>query len=346
MTLTEKILDIMKGNASGKKTVFAPYENKVKQGKTLDFLLSKGMALVKRVPFYSVTRPNCKYTQTQKDIGNGFKEIIVEIETPIGMLRQVSKANDTTSYIYEHFIKSEDDFDAYRFMINDAIVSANESAVKEALSAEEYYFTRGGLPYEPFQQIIAQDAGTENFCYLWMDYPEELTEIAKCIENFNRKTFPIAAKSALPMFNYGGNVVPSIIGKNMFKNVYVPQYNEAADVLHSTNKLIGCHFDADNTLILGDIANSKLDYIEAYDTSCSPPLAEAIQQAPNKVFWLNFPSAAHLSSNEVIYDTTINLLKDGAKAKGLILGVTEDVPEDCWERSFTVIQRAIDDFYG
>ena len=346
MTITQKILAAMRGQAQGQKVIFAPYENKVKPGKTLDLLLEKGMGLVKRVPFYRIIRPNCVFSQEESVDQNGFTGIVTTVQTPCGTLRQINKVNAITSYIEEHFIKSEEDFPAYRFMINDSQPVPAEEYVTEALASPEYYFVRGGLPYEPYQQLVAQDAGTEAFCYLYMDYPEEIAELTECVNSLNRKLFPIAAASALPMFNYGGNVVPNIIGKELFRNVYVPQYNEAAKILHSAGKLIGSHFDADNSLILEDIANSDLDYIEAYDVSFSPPLREAIERAPDKTFWLNFPSSAHMKPTEEIYRTTIRLLEDGARAKGLVMGVTEDVPESCWENSFLTIQRAIDDFYG
>ena len=42
----------------------------------------------------------------------------------------------------------------------------------------------------------------------------------------------------------------------------------------------------------------------------------------------------------------MELIKEGAKAKGLIIGVTEDVPEHCWEKSYYAIMDALDDFYG
>lgn len=345
MNITQRILNAMSGNAQGEKVVFAPYENKVKPGKTLDLLLDKGMGLVKRAPFYSIARPNCVLSQ-ETSVADGFTRIVTTVQTPCGTLRQVNKVNEITSYIEEHFIKSEQDFPAYRFMVNDSQAIAAEKYVTDALASPEYYFVRGGLPYEPYQQLFAQDAGTENFCYFIMDYPEEIADLADCINRFNRKVFPIAADSALPMFNYGGNVVPNIIGKNLFRDTYVPQYNEAAKVLHASGKLIGSHFDADNTLILEDIKNSELDYIEAYDISFSPPLREAIERAPNKTFWLNFPSSMHIQPKEEIYRTTIQLLEEGAKAKGLVMGVTEDVPEQCWETSFLTIQQAIDDFYG
>ncbi len=346
MTITQKILEAMSGKAQGKKVVFAPYENKVKPGKTLDLLLEKGMGLVKRVPFYSIARPNCTLSQEKTEIRDGFYSIITNVQTPYGTLRQINKVNEITSYIEEHFIKSEQDFAAYRFMVEDSQAIPAENYVTDALAAPEYYFMRGGLPYEPYQQLVAQDMGTENFCYFIMDYPDEIAELADCINRFNRKVFPIAADSALPMFNYGGNVVPNIIGKNLFHNVYVPQYKEAATVLHASNKLIGSHFDADNSLILEDIENSELDYIEAYDISFSPPLREAIERAPDKTFWLNFPSSMHMQPKDEIYRTAIQLLKEGSKAKGLVMGVTEDVPEECWETSFLTIQKAIDDFFA
>ena len=345
MTVTERIMRALQGKAKGSKPVFAPYENKVVPGKVLDQLLERGMALTRRVPAFQTQYKNCIIKKSTEE-KNGVKEVCTRIETPYGVLKQVETVNDVSSYISEHFVKDENDFPAYRYMLQDKIAVSNHKEIEKALQSDEIYFLRGWLPYEPLQQIIIQDMGTENFCFAWMDYRDQLMEFSEIIDEFNKKTFQFAAESKLNVFNYGGNVTPNIIGKEVFDRVYVRQYDEAADVLHKSGKLIGCHFDADNTLILDSIARTKLDYIEAYDISCSPPMSVAVEKNPDKVFWLNFPSPVHLQGRKQVYETTLQLLKEGKEAKGLIMGVTEDVPSAYWEESFVAIMDAIDDFYG
>jgi len=140
-------------------------------------------------------------------------------------------------------------------------------------------------------------------------------------------------------------VVPEMIGVETFEKYYVPHYNEAAEVMHRHGKLIGCHFD-DNCRLLADaIASTDLDYVEAFtpapDTDMT--LAEARKAWPDKVIWLNFPSSQHLKSDDQVRQITLDLLDQGGTADGLLVGVTEDVPEDRWQSSCRAILDGLEE---
>ena len=93
-----------------------------------------------------------------------------------------------------------------------------------------------------------------------------------------------------------------------------------------------------------EIADSKLDYIEAFtpspDTDMS--LAEARKIWRGKTLWINFPSSVHLASIEIIEETTKRLLYEAAPGDRFLIGITEDVPENRWQESFCAISRAIE----
>ena len=136
----------------------------------------------------------------------------------------------------------------------------------------------------------------EDFCIEWMDRRDEVLKLYDQIVENRRRVYPIVAASPASHANYGGNVVPEVIGLENFRKYYVPHYNEAAEVLHKHGKLIGCHYDANCRLLAEAIGGTDLDYIEAFtpapDTDMS--LGEARQAWPDKVLWLNFPSSVHL----------------------------------------------------
>jgi hypothetical protein len=91
-----------------------------------------------------------------------------------------------------------------------------------------------------------------------------------------------------------------------------------------------------------------MDYVEAFTPAPSSDmsLAEALEAWPDKVLWINFPSAAHLGTGEEIKRTTRGLLEaaraDEARCgrSRLILGITEDVPADRWQESLSAISEA------
>lgn len=159
-----------------------------------------------------------------------------------------------------------------------------------------------------------------------------------------RKIYPVVANGPLEFCNYGGNVIPQLIGVENFEKYYIPHYNEAAEIMHKKGKLIGCHFDADNTIIMEAIAKTDLDYIEAYDPGMSPPVKEARSIFGRKVLWINWPSAWHLNSLEEIKRKTIELIEQAAPGNGFIIGITEDVPQDRWKDNFTAIMDGVDEY--
>jgi len=184
----------------------------------------------------------------------------------------------------------------------------------------------------------------EMFCTEWMDNRDEILKLYEAIVANRRKIYPIVAKSPLLHANYGGNVIPEIIGLETFEKYYVPHYDEAAEIMHKHGKIIGCHFDANCKLISKAIAATKLDYIEAFtpapDTDMT--IAEARQAWPDKVLWLNFPSSVHLRPDAEVEKTTIDLLNQAGNIDGLIMGITEDIPPDRWQNSCRAIMNGLE----
>ncbi|GAH68792.1 unnamed protein product, partial [marine sediment metagenome] len=109
-------------------------------------------------------------------------------------------------------------------------------------------------------------------------------------------------------------------------------------------KLIGCHFDDETALIADAIGETDLNYIEAFtpapDTDMS--LADAREAWPDKVLWLNFPSSLHLKSNREVEEVTFELLAQVSSARGIIMGITEDMPEERRRDSCTAIMDGLD----
>ena len=70
-------------------------------------------------------------------------------------------------------------------------------------------------------------------------------------------------------------------------------------------------------------------------------LAGALEAWPGKVLWINFPSSVHLASVEKIKQTTRELIEAAAGTNRLIIGITEDVPEDRWQQSLLAISEVI-----
>jgi hypothetical protein len=134
-----------------------------------------------------------------------------------------------------------------------------------------------------------------------------------------------------------------MIGLQRFERYCLPVYDQFASCLHENGKLLAAHMDGKMKLLAPSLAKSGLDVIEGF---CPAPdgdmeLAEARRVWADKILWINFPSAVHLSSVADIQAMTRKLLGDAAPGDRFLLGVTEDIPEGVWDVSMPAIMEVM-----
>jgi hypothetical protein len=300
---------------------------------------------VKRdVPVFETHRPNVKVSQQVYWL-EGRRMTRTVYETPSGNLSTLDEAAGFTSWHHERMFKTPDDYKALLFLIQDEVYEPcyDRFARAEAEFGHDAIF-RSGFGLEPLQSLISGAMmDTETFCLQWMDNRDDVLKLYEAVVENRRRIYPIVAQSPAWHANYGGNVVPEIIGLETFERYYVQHYNEAAEVMHQHGKLIGCHFDANCRLFAGAIAQTDLDYIEAFtpapDTDMT--LGEARDAWPDKTLWLNFPSSLHLENDLRVEQATVDLLDEVSSPDGIIFGITEDIPADRWRNSCLAIMAGL-----
>jgi hypothetical protein len=204
---------------------------------------------------------------------------------------------------------------------------------------------RAGFGLEPLQALISGVyLDMQDFCIEWMDNRDEILSLYEIIVEKRREIYPLVAESPVSHANYGGNVVAEIIGLETFEQYYVPHYNEAAEIMHRHGKLIGTHLDGNCKLIAEAVAAADLDYIEAFTPSpdTDMTLREAREAWQDKVLWLNYPSSLHLEPDEKIRSRTVEMLNSLDSIDGIIMGITEDIPEHRWRDSCCAIMDGLD----
>jgi len=325
---------------------FTIYENKIPQCTAERLMRNRGLCIVKRdAPVFHTVTPNVR-TRRQFEIHDGREMIRTWYETPKGTLTMLVEPAGFTTWRHEFLFKSPDDYPAIRALFSDQVARPCYDRFLRAQEAfgEDGIF-RAAIGSEPLQYLISGPVfGTEAFCIEWMERRDEVLALYEILVEKRRQVYPIVAQSPAGHANYGGNVTPEIIGPHVFETYYVPHYNEAAEILHRHGKLIGSHFDANCRLLADAIARTELDYIEAFtpapDTDMT--LGEAREAWPDKVLWLNFPSSVHLRPDEEIEQFTVELLNQVSSVDGLIMGITEDIPEERRQNSCRAIMDGLD----
>lgn len=344
MTPYKRVMTALRGEEPD-KVPFTVYSQMLPQCAVERELRNRGLCIVYRMKSYSMYYPSVRIEAHHYTDNNGCQVVRTYYHTPHGTLSTLIQKAGFTNWVRERMFKAQEDYKALLFIIKDTVVVPDyNAAIKTVIDMGEDFAVRDNMPLEPLQALISDYMGTETFCVEWMDNRDEVLKLYDALVNVNRITYPLVADEPLEFANYGGNVVPMIIGVENFRKYYTPHYNEAAEVLHKRGKLIGCHLDADNSLIMNDVAKTGLDYIEAYDPGISPSLKLAQKTWPGKAIWINWPSSWHLYKEEEVCRKTVELIEDSAPKNGFIIGITENLPEDRWKRNFTAIMDGIDKF--
>jgi hypothetical protein len=347
-TVRERIEIALRGGRP-EKTPFTIYSNKLPTPAVLPELKRRGMGLVERIGVYRTRFPNCAITSTSYE-ENGVKLVRTDIRTPKGDLHTIRQPAGFTSWTHKYLFTDENDYPALAFYLDDAVVEpAYETALRRRQELDDNTILRGAFGLEPLQHLISGGVfGTMNFCLQWMENRDEVLRLYRIVREKRRQAYPIVAEAPVLHSNYGGNVVPEVIGLETFEQYYVPDYQEAAEAMHARGKLIGVHFDANCRLFKDAIAALDLDYIEAFtpapDTDMT--MREARKAWPGKVLWINFPSSVHLRSEEEIERETVALIEAAEPGDGFLIGITEDLPEGREDGNYRAILDGIDRYHA
>ena len=344
MTPRERVETVLRQDVPD-KTPLTMYECMIPQCTAERQLRNDGLCIVQRTSVVATHTPNVT-TEASHYSENGRPRVRRVCHTPLGDLSTLDEPAAFTSWHLERMFKSPDDYKKLLFMAQD---QRHEPRYEAYAKAEKAFgpdaIFRAGIAGNPLHTVMIHWMGLEVFAVEWAERQDEILKLCDALAEQHRKLFPLVAQSPALHANYGGNEVPEVMGLERFERFVVPFYNEAAEVFHRHGKLLGTHLDGNNKLWAKAVADSGLDYIEAFtpapDTDLS--LADALAAWPDKVIWVNFPSSLHLASIETIEAATRQLIRDAAPGNRLIIGITEDIPQDRWQQNMLAISRVIDE---
>ena len=344
MLTPRRRVEIALNGGSADKVPFTSYERHFPET-LVNELRARGFCIVVRVGVLKTHRPNVKSGQDETE-ENGMTVTRAWIETPVGTLTSLTERKGISRHFAEHLFKTPDDFKALLFLIQDEQHEPDYAPAAEAIrSRGEDVIVRGGIGLEPMQMLISGGYfNIEDYCIQWMTNRDEMLRLYEALVENRRQQYPIVAASPVSHVNYGGNVIPDVIGLENFRKYYVQHYNEAAEAMRAGGILIGCHFDDDCALLAPAIAETDLDYIEAFtpEPDTDMTLGEARRAWPDKVIWINYSSSVHLSPDDVVERHAVEMLEALPSCDGILYGITEDVPHNRWEGSFPAIMDGLD----
>jgi hypothetical protein len=343
MTPRQRVEAVLRGEVPD-KVPFTIYESKLPQCAVERQLRNEGLCIVnRRYPVVRTHTPNvCSESFPYTE--NGVSYVRRVIHTPVGDLFTIDRPAGFTTWHLAKLFQKPEDYKALLFMVKDQQFEPDYAAFARAQEMlGEDLILRAAIGLTPLHQIMISWMGIETFAVEWAERRDEIDRLYEAMVENHRKIYPIVAQSPALHANYGGNETGDVMGRPRFARYVIPLYDEAAEVFHQHGKRVGAHLDGNNKVWADLVADSGLDYVEAFtpapDTNMT--LAEALEVWRGKVLWINFPSSVHVSPIEEIEATARQILQDAAGEHRLIIGITEDVPEERWQGNLLAISRAI-----
>ncbi len=344
MTPRERVLAVLRGERPD-KVPFTIYECMIPQCSVERRLRNQGLCIVNRSQQgYRSHTPHCTQ-QTCRYRENGRPRVRTITRTPVGEVTTVAEPAGFTQWTLEREFKGPEDYKVLRFIVEDKVY---EPAYGDCRSAGEWMgedvILRGAVGSNPLHRIMGW-MGHQTFAVEWHERRDEVLALEAAMRRRKQEIYRIVAASPLVCANYGGNEVPEVMGRERFAQFVLPLLQQCAEDFHENGKLLGSHLDGNNRLWADLVAESGLDYVEAFtpapDTDMT--LAEALNAWPDKALWVNFPSSLHLASPERIRQATRQFVELGMETNRVIIGITEDMPPDRWQQNLLAISRGINE---
>jgi len=344
MTVKERIIGALRGEMVD-RVPFTSYAGLFPENER-DPLMKEGeIGLVNRCSVYRSESPNVR-SRKEEFFEGSERRIRYIYETPVGSVSETLRTGGGygTNLRCEFLIKKPEDYKVAEFMMSDIIYTPNYDALR---SAEESMgdggIVVGNIKYSPIQQMLVLLMGPERYGIDYYENRELFDSLYDTITEKDREIYRIAADAPAEFFIYGDNITSDMVGLERFVRYCIPRYNEAAELLHDKGKFLGSHMDGNLKLFRESIAESGLDFIEAFTPSPMFDLsvAEAREAWPDKALWINFTSCVHIAGTEAIREHTLELLRQAYPGDRFIISITEDVPVQVRKQSFTTIAQTL-----
>ena len=342
MTPRKRVEAILRGDLPD-KVPLTMYECMIPQCTVERRLRNQGLCIVYRTSVFKTHTPDIVRRTEQIEI-DGVPHVRTYIRTPVGDLTELSRPADFTSWHVEKLFKRPEDYKALRFLVENQRFEADyDTYLRTEQELGEDFILRAGIGATPLHQIMIGWMGVETFAVEWAERRDEILDLYRLMVEKQREIFSIVARSPASHANYGGNEVPEVMGVERFEKYCVPLYDEAAEELHAHGVLLGAHLDGNNKAWIEAVARSGLDYVEAFTPppDCDLSVREALDAWPDKFLWINFPSSIHLEPIPRIEEVTRQLLREAAPGDRFIIGITEDIPRERWQRNMLAISKVI-----
>ncbi|MCX7917383.1 MAG: hypothetical protein N2589_04575 [bacterium] len=249
-----------------------------------------------------------------------------------------------TSLRKKFLLKEEKEFEIFEKILKDEEIEINKSLYKEIKkNLGNDGIIVSWIPKSPFQSLLYELIGPENFAYLIYDYYDLFLHMYNVLLKRYLKICELLSDTEFEFFEIGDNITSEMIGLERFKKFVIPVYEKVCEIFHVRNKKVGSHMDGNLKILKEEITKTKLDFIDAFtpypDTDLT--LKEAKKEWNNKVIIINYPSSVHIRSEKEIEEITKKLIDEAFPCDKFIINITENIPSEHWNKSLKIINNIL-----
>jgi hypothetical protein len=172
--------------------------------------------------------------------------------------------------------------------------------------------------------------GVVNFSVEWLDNKEEIHKLYEALCVDRRSRLKVVAQSPTKYCVIDGNIDMSMVGKERLKKYYIPQIEEAHELLSAKGIVTALHLDGRNHTLLEPVSHLAVPVIESFTPppDCDVSVDEGLRVWPDKALIVNFPSSLHLMKEKDVFDAAELMLEQARDSGRVIMGVIESVPNN------------------
>ena len=295
------------------------------------------------ISFYRLEYRNVEVVKTTRG-----QETATQYNTPYGsltardvMAEELNEAAGTGARI-EYPFKSEADYDALQYLIENTQVVENFEAYAQFIDAI------GGdglaLPFSghlPAHQLMIFFMGYQRFYYELNDHTARLEALIQALENQQQQVLELATASPADAIEVGANYDEQMTPPPVFERFFAPFYHKASQLLSAAGKPLVVHGDGEMRRLLTSLMACGIQVVEAITPKpmTSIDIANTRQLWKDKVAMWGGLSTVILTQefSEAQFEAFLeDLFRDVAPGDRFILGFGDNVPTDA---SFERVRR-------
>lgn len=269
------------------------------------------------------------------------------IRTPLGEIHELNRKGKSASYLLDwpekRFLETREDYRVMTWAVEDmAVEPAYDEFHAATAGLEPWEVPLSLLNRSPFQAILVDWAGLENFAVHVFEFEEEVRALHAALWKQFRRKVEILAGGPGTYVSCLENFSAETMGPKRFEEFLLPVYDECFRTLHEAGKIVGCHYDGRTRAMKDLIRRAPFDVVEAFTRPPEGdfPYAEARAAWPEKRLWANLNVALYERPPAEVRSEVLQILREASPdGRLLALECSEDRPPN-WQASMRAVLDA------